>query len=79
MTLDEVPPGSKVRIVDIAHHGGWVYRLYQLGVYTGVVVEVVYNEGRGPVVISVNSSEVVVGRGLARRIIVEPVKGESSA
>ena len=73
VTLDSAPQGSRVRISDISHHGGWVYRLYQLGVIPGVIVDVIYNEGRGPVVIRVNGSDIVLGRGLARKIIVEEV------
>jgi len=73
ITLDSAPQGSRVRISDISQHSGWVYRLYQLGVIPGVVVDVIYNEGRGPVVIRVNGSDIVLGRGLARKIIVEEV------
>ncbi|ADV64530.1 FeoA family protein [Desulfurococcus mucosus] len=76
-TLDSAPPGSRVRISSILHHGGWVHRLYQLGVFPGVIVEVVHNEGRGPVVIRVNGSEVVLGKGLARRIVVEQLREET--
>lgn len=74
-TLDYIKPGSRVRIINILHQGGWVYRMYQLGVFPGVEVEVVYNDGRGPIVLRVGDSEIVVGRGLARRIIVEPSRG----
>ncbi|MEL9908870.1 MAG: FeoA family protein [Desulfurococcus sp.] len=74
-TLDHVKPGSRARIINILHQGGWVYRMYQLGVFPGVEVEVVYNDGRGPIVLRVGDSEIVVGRGLARRIIVESSGG----
>lgn len=74
-TLDCVKPGSRARIINILHQGGWVYRMYQLGVFPGVEVEVVYNDGRGPIVLRVGDSEIVVGRGLARRIIVESSGG----
>jgi len=73
LTLDLAKPGSKVRIVNIDGRG-WVQRLYQMGLLPGSVAEVVANYGVGPVVLRVMGSEVALGRGIARRIIVEEVR-----
>ncbi|WP_440059274.1 FeoA family protein [Thermogladius sp. 4427co] len=73
LTLDVAKPGSRVRIVSIDGRG-WVYRLYQMGLLPNSIVEVVSNYGIGPVVIRVMGSEMAIGRGIARRILVEEVK-----
>ncbi len=72
VTLDILPPGSRARILSI-HGGGWVHRLYQMGIIPGEIVEVVINYGRGPIVIRVRGIDVSIGRGIARRILVQPL------
>ncbi len=73
VALEELPSGSRARIVEIIGRGGWIYRLYQMGLTPGVIVDVVLNIGRGPVIIRVMGVEIAIGRGIARRIIVEPI------
>ncbi len=73
VVLEELPSGSRARIVEIIGRGGWIYRLYQMGLTPGVIVDVVMNIGRGPIIIRVMGVEVAIGRGIARRIIVEPI------
>ena len=72
-TLERMPSGSRGRVVEIIGRGGWIYRLYQMGLTPGVIVDVVMNIGRGPIIIRVMGVEIALGRGIARRIIVEPV------
>lgn len=72
-TLEQMPSGSRGRVVEIIGRGGWIYRLYQMGLTPGVVVDVVMNIGRGPIIIRVMGVEIALGRGIARRIIVEPI------
>lgn len=73
-TLDNLPSGSKARIVRIMDScKGFINRLYQLGILPGAVIEVVANHGCGPVVIKIHESETAIGRGIARRIIVEKI------
>lgn len=71
-TLELAPPGAHVRVVEIRHHSGQARRLMELGVVPGAVIKVVSNSA-GPIVIEVSSARFAVGRGLARRIIVEVV------
>ncbi|MEM1907483.1 MAG: FeoA family protein [Thermosphaera sp.] len=68
LTLDAVEEGKVVRVLGFEGRGGWVYRMYQMGVVPGSTVEVRVNNGRGPVIMRVMGVEVAVGRGLARRI-----------
>ena len=72
VTLDMLPPGARARVVDIRGRGGWIYRLYQMGLTPGIIVEVVANYGRGPIIIRVRGIEIAIGRGVARRILVAP-------
>lgn len=46
-------------------------RLAALGLLPGSELEVVQNSGHGPFVIAVKGSRVVIGRGMADRIVVE--------
>lgn len=73
-TLDMLPTGAKARIIGFSHKGGgWIYRLYQMGFTPGSVIEVAANYGRGPIIVRIMGVEVAVGRGIARRIIVQPL------
>ncbi len=74
-TLDRVPPGVKAEIIDVTWPGrGFLYRLYQMGLTPGTIVEVIANYGAGPVIIRVRGVETAVGRGIASRIIVRILK-----
>ena len=46
-------------------------RLAALGLLPGSELEVVQNSGHGPFVVAVKGSRVVIGRGMADRIVVE--------
>nr|WP_052833950.1 FeoA family protein [Staphylothermus marinus] len=72
-TLDTLPSGAKARIIGFAHGGGWLYRLYQMGFTPGAIIEVVANYGKGPLIVRIMGAEVAVGRGIARRILVQPL------
>ena len=72
-TLEMLPPGRKARIVGYMGGGGWAYRMYQMGLTPGAIVEVLVNYGRGPLIIRVMGVEIAIGRGIARRIIVQPL------
>jgi ferrous iron transport protein A len=71
LTLDAVEEGKVARVLGFEGRGGWVYRMYQMGLVPGALVEVLVNNGRGPVIVRVMGVEVAVGRGLARRVRVE--------
>jgi len=72
-TLEELANGRKAKIVRVAGGRGLIYRLYQMGLTPGTEVEVLSNYGRGPIVIRVMCTEVAIGRGVARKILVEPL------
>lgn len=73
-TLDSIPTGCRARVTKILSIGkGIVDRLYQLGIVPGVIVEIVANYGYGPVVVKIHGSETAIGRGIARKIVVEKI------
>uniref|UniRef100_A0A7C2FFN6 Ferrous iron transport protein A n=1 Tax=Thermosphaera aggregans TaxID=54254 RepID=A0A7C2FFN6_9CREN len=77
LTLDAVEEGKVARVLGYEGRGGWVYRMYQMGLVPGSIIEVLVNNWKGPVIVRVMGVEVAVGRGLARRIRVQ-VLGEGA-
>jgi ferrous iron transport protein A len=77
MSLDNSIVNQKVKVCDIC--GGWGIRqrLNQLGVHVGDIV-MVKRSGMlgGPILIHVHDTDVAIGRGMARKILVEPIKSE---
>jgi Fe2+ transport system protein FeoA len=66
-------PGEKVRLVAV--HGGRTFRkrLADLGLNIGMDFEIVQHDGFGPLILGVKGSRLMIGRGMAHRIFVEPV------
>lgn len=59
-TLKAVNGGRQVRT-----------RLAALGLLPGTEIEVIQNSGKGPFVVSVRGSRIVIGRGMARQVEVD--------
>jgi len=74
MRLIQLQPGDSARVIQIDRGYGLQWRLNRLGIHTGDVVTV---EGRGalhgPLLVTVHGMRVALGRGVARRILVEPL------
>lgn len=75
--LDQLPSGTRARVVSIFAPGRWNYRLLQMGVVPGGIIEVIMNNRIGPIVIRVMGVTISLGRGIARRILVEPLTSSS--
>ncbi|ABM80036.1 putative FeoA domain - Fe2+ transport [Hyperthermus butylicus DSM 5456] len=72
--LVALPPGSRARILTVTNGGHGVrMRLLQMGLTPGAVVEIVENYGRGPILVRVRGAVIALGRGLAEKVLVEPV------
>ncbi|MEM0325525.1 MAG: FeoA family protein [Desulfurococcaceae archaeon] len=69
-TLDKVEEGKVVTVKGV-NGEAWTRRLYQMGVLPGSRVKVVFNRGRGPLVIQVGEAEISIGRSIAKNIVVE--------
>ena len=65
-----VRAGGTVRLARIEAGRGLKSRLASMGLITGVEITVVSNSHRGPFVISVKDSKMMLGRGMANKIMV---------
>ena len=68
--LSLIKPGETAQMVSIT--GGYRFqsRLVGMGLFQGAQIEVVKNRGNGPVIISVKGCRLVLGRGMANKILV---------
>jgi len=74
-TLDLVKENQKVKVVSISGGWGLRQRLGCLGIHPGDIITVKKSAiMRGPILISVHGNQVALGRGVARKIIVEVVE-----
>ena len=74
-SLDSVPEGETVRVVEILAGPGATLRLRELGIREGSVVKVIKNSGVGPIIIETEEGRFALGRGVASRITVESLVG----
>jgi Fe2+ transport system protein FeoA len=70
MSLVTVSRGQSVTIVDVVGGHGIRRRLAAMGLVRGQQIEVIHNHRGGPIVISVMGSRLMIGRGMAGKIIV---------
>lgn len=68
--LSIVKAGEKVRLVSIDAGRGLKSRLTAMGLVPNVEITVVNNSHPGPFVISVKDSKMILGRGMAHKIVV---------
>lgn len=73
-TLDNMKPGQKAKVVEVK--GGWGIRqqLSELGIFPDQIITIANASlWKGPVLVQVHSNEVALGRGVARKVVVEAV------
>jgi len=70
MSLASVPTGTLVKIVDVEAGRGLRSRLAALGLVPGTQLEVITNSSRGPFIVAVKESRLMLGRGMAQMIMV---------
>ena len=71
MVLSSIDPETEVKLIDITGGRGIRSKLYSMGLIPGVSLKVLNRNGTGPLIISVKDSRLVIGRGMASKIIVE--------
>ncbi|HDI75484.1 MAG: ferrous iron transport protein A [Thermoprotei archaeon] len=71
--LAYLPPGTRARIVGLTGGYGQTRRLMEMGFTPGTQVEVL-SSGPGPLLVKVRGVVVALGRGVASKIIVEPMR-----
>ena len=72
LTLDMLPPGARARVVRIDAGIRAVRRIIEMGLTPGAEIEVVMSYG-GPILVKVRGTVIAIGRGIARKILVEPL------
>ncbi len=70
MPLSMVQPGQKVRLVTVQAGRGLKTRLAEMGLVPGVELEVINSNSAGPFIVAIKQSRIMLGRGMARRIVV---------
>jgi ferrous iron transport protein A len=71
--------GEKAEIVEIKTQRGYNHRKSKnelchaedIGLRVGKVIEMLNNEGRGPLLLKVDESRIAIGRGMAMKIMVK--------
>ncbi len=71
--LSWLSPGEEGIIVDIRGGRGWRKRLMEMGIAEGVRVKVIQNIFPGPCVVAIGNVRIVLGYGMANRIMVRGV------
>ena len=74
MTLDQLNTGTSARVVSIVGGPGLYRNLSQMGIHPGDTI-VVSGAGafRGPLLVEIHGIRIALGRGVARRIVVQPL------
>jgi len=70
MPLTIVQAGRRVRVFAVEAGHGLQGRLAAMGLIPGVEIEVLQNTMNGPFLISVKGSRIMLGRGMAQKIMV---------
>ena len=70
-SLLDLEVGRVGRVVGLKGGHGFRRRLGTRGIQVGRTVKVVTRQPAGPLVVNCNGSQLTVGRGMARKIIVE--------
>ena len=73
-SLASLPDGASAQLVTVHGGVGLRSRLTAMGLHAGIEVRVVHNGGHGPFVLATGESRIVLGRGMARRVMVIPIR-----
>ena len=76
VNLSAVREGESVRVRGIEGGQHFLSRLASLGFTPGVLLRVVQNFGRGPLIVNLRDTRVALGRGEASKIVVERLPGD---
>ena len=69
-SLSEIRSGQKVKLIRIEAGRGLINRLVSMGFFPNVEITVIKNSHPGPFVVSVKGSKIMLGRGMANKIMV---------
>jgi len=73
MPLSSIQTGKRARFVSIEGGHELRSRLSAMGLIPGVEINVLRNSSRGPLLISVMGSSMMLGQGMAEKILVKQI------
>jgi ferrous iron transport protein A len=66
-----IESGEKVEIIDFVKKGKSLFNhLRDIGIFAGKIVEVVSNQGHGPLLLRIDEARIAISRGMAMQIMV---------
>ena len=71
MPLAMVSPGEVVTVVGVRAGWGLTRRLADMGLVPGTTLRVINSQMPGPIIIDLRGSRLVLGHGIAQKILVE--------
>ena len=74
MPLVMLGAGRSARVVEVRGGKDVNGRLASLGVLPGATVSAIRTSAGGPVILSARESRVAIGRGMAQKVMVEPIR-----
>jgi len=70
MSLVHIETGTKVLVENLSAGQRFRHRMAGLGIFPGALIQVLKKEGRGPLLIQIGGSRLMLGRRMAEKIIV---------
>ncbi len=77
MPLPMLPEGAQAQIVEVRAGRRLKERLAGLGLHAGAQVRILRDSG-GPLLLAIGDTRLALGRGMAHKILVQPVPTEVS-
>jgi len=75
VSLGLLQDGEKGEIIDIPRKGKRMMpRIRDIGLFPGKVVEVLSNQGKGPILLKIEEAKIAIGRNIAIKIMVRRLK-----
>ncbi|MBN1269008.1 MAG: ferrous iron transport protein A [Kiritimatiellae bacterium] len=71
--MSSLRPGTRARVKTVEGGHAMAQRLAAIGVYAGVDLLVVRGGRDGPVITDVRGTRIIIGRGMASRLMVAPL------
>lgn len=70
--------GEKAEVLELFPRGkGIISHLRDMGLLPGKVIEILNNQGYGPVLLKVDETRIAIGRGIAMKIFVRRLNNET--
>lgn len=71
MKLTDLRQGERAKVLSLFGGANFVCKVKNMGITEECFIEVLKNDGRGPLIIKQDGSKIVIGRMMASRIEVE--------